>query len=163
EYWLRPFPARAVVAVDPDGTILGTAESGPNKGGPGAHIASAGVMVDPAHGGRGVGRALAEHVLAAARAVCYLRPRFHAAAARDPPRGLAGRPRGPRRPPAPPPRAGPPPPPGPGRGAPSFPAVLARPRRPPPDPPRRASPLLALEGEVYGARGAGPQSRGRRV
>jgi hypothetical protein len=41
DYWLRPFPARAVVAVDPDGTILGTAESGPNKGGPGAHIASA--------------------------------------------------------------------------------------------------------------------------
>jgi GNAT superfamily N-acetyltransferase len=80
-YWLRPFPARAVVAVDPDGTILGTAESGPNKGGPGAHIASAGFMVDPAHGGRGVGRALAEHVLAAARADGYLGMQFNAVAA----------------------------------------------------------------------------------
>jgi len=67
--------------VGPDGTILGTAESGPNKGGPGAHIASAGFMVDPAHGGRGVGRALAEHVLAAARADGYRGMQFNAVAA----------------------------------------------------------------------------------
>ncbi|MEP7024300.1 MAG: GNAT family N-acetyltransferase [Actinomycetota bacterium] len=80
-YWLRPFPARAVVAVDPDGTILGTAESGPNRGGPGAHIASAGFMVDPAHRGRGAGPALAEHVLAQARADGYLGMQFNAVAA----------------------------------------------------------------------------------
>jgi ribosomal protein S18 acetylase RimI-like enzyme len=80
-YWLRPFPARAVVATDPNGTVLGTAESGPNKGGPGAHIASAGFMVDPAHSGRGVGRALASHVLAAARADGYLAMQFNAVAA----------------------------------------------------------------------------------
>jgi ribosomal protein S18 acetylase RimI-like enzyme len=80
-YWLRPFPARAVVATGPDGTVLGTAESGPNKGGPGAHIASAGFMVDPAHSGRGVGRALAEHVLATARADGYLAMQFNAVAA----------------------------------------------------------------------------------
>lgn len=84
-YWLRPFPARAVVAVDGDGhgggTILGTAESGPNKGGPGAHIASAGFMVNPAASGRGVGRALVRHVLAAARADGYLAMQFNAVAA----------------------------------------------------------------------------------
>jgi hypothetical protein len=45
------------VAVDGDGTVLGTAESGPNHGGPASHVASASFMVDPRHAGRGVGRA----------------------------------------------------------------------------------------------------------
>jgi ribosomal protein S18 acetylase RimI-like enzyme len=66
------------VAVDDDGTVLGTAESGPNHGGPGAHIASAGFMVDPAHQGRGAGRALAEHVLEQARADGYRAMVFNA-------------------------------------------------------------------------------------
>ena len=35
-----------VVAVDASGTVLGTAECGPNHGGPGAHVASASFMVD---------------------------------------------------------------------------------------------------------------------
>src|ERR1022692_3160773 len=48
EYWLRPFPGRAVVALGPDGTILGTPESRPNHGGAAAPAARAGVMVDPA-------------------------------------------------------------------------------------------------------------------
>ncbi|HEY1916108.1 MAG TPA: hypothetical protein VGH27_11105 [Streptosporangiaceae bacterium] len=51
-YWLHERPARTVVAVDADGTVLGTAESGPNHGGPGAHIASAGFMVARADGYR---------------------------------------------------------------------------------------------------------------
>ena len=38
-------------------------------------------MVDPAHGGRGVGRALAEHVLATARADGYRGMQFNAVAA----------------------------------------------------------------------------------
>jgi GNAT superfamily N-acetyltransferase len=78
EYWLRPPPGRAVVAVGPDGTVLGTAESGPNHGGPAAHVASAGFMVDPAHSGRGVGRALGEHVLSQARADGYRAMQFNA-------------------------------------------------------------------------------------
>ncbi len=77
-YWLRDPPARAVVAVDPDGTILGTAESGPNHGGPAAHVASAGFMVAPEHSGRGVGRALGEHVLDQARADGYRAMQFNA-------------------------------------------------------------------------------------
>ena len=67
-----------MIAVDDDRTVLGTAESGPNHGGPGSHIASAGFMVDPAHQGRGAGRALAQHVLAQARADGYRAMVFNA-------------------------------------------------------------------------------------
>jgi L-amino acid N-acyltransferase YncA len=70
-YWLRGAPAHAFVAVDDDGTILGTAEMGRRLGGPAAHTASAGFMVDPAHEGRGAGRALCERVIDQARADGY--------------------------------------------------------------------------------------------
>src|SRR5215210_3729045 len=66
-YWLREPPARAFVALDDDGTVVGTAEMGPNHGGPAAHVASAGFMVDPDHERRGIGRALGEQVLRQAR------------------------------------------------------------------------------------------------
>lgn len=77
-WWLRPLPTRTVVAVAADGTVLGTAKTNPNQDGPGAHIANAGFMVDPAAGGRGVGRALGEHVIAAARADGYRAMVFNA-------------------------------------------------------------------------------------
>jgi L-amino acid N-acyltransferase YncA len=73
-------PGHTVVAADADGTVLGTAQTGPNHGGPGSHIATASFMVDPAHSGRGVGRALGQHVLDLARAEGYRGMQFNAVA-----------------------------------------------------------------------------------
>ena len=72
-----PRPGRTVVAVE-DGRVVGTAELHPNHGGPGAHVANAGFMVDPERAGRGVGRALAVHVLDLARADGYRAMQFNA-------------------------------------------------------------------------------------
>ncbi|GGU44459.1 N-acetyltransferase [Streptomyces lavendofoliae] len=67
-WWLLRAPDRTVVAVDEEtGTVLGTAKMNRNQAGNGAHVASASYMVDPAHGGRGVGRALVEYSLDWAR------------------------------------------------------------------------------------------------
>jgi GNAT superfamily N-acetyltransferase len=62
-HWQADGRGCAVVAAAADGTILGTAEMGPNHGGPASHVASASFMVDPAHARQGVGRALGEHIL----------------------------------------------------------------------------------------------------
>ncbi len=80
--WLHlpPAPGRTVVAVDADGTVVGTAELHPNYGGPGAHIANAGFMVDPGQHRRGIGRALAEHVLQRAKDDGYRAMQFNAVA-----------------------------------------------------------------------------------
>lgn len=76
------FPAagRTVVAVL-GGTVVGTAKFQPNQGGAGAHVANASFMVDPAYGSRGIGRALAEHVLARAKADGYRAMQFNAVVA----------------------------------------------------------------------------------
>lgn len=76
--WLRTPPGRTFVAVDSAGAVLGSAKLHPNQAGPGAHVANASFMVDPAAAGRGVGRALGEHVLAAARADGYRAMQFNA-------------------------------------------------------------------------------------
>lgn len=75
--WLLEPPGRTVVAVDA-GRILATAKMHRNHGGPAAHVATASFMVDPLHGGLGVGRALGEHVLAWARAEGYRAIQFNA-------------------------------------------------------------------------------------
>ncbi|WP_031073717.1 GNAT family N-acetyltransferase [Streptomyces sp. NRRL S-118] len=78
-WWLLPAPNRTVVAVeDATGTVVGTAKMNNNQGGNGAHIASASYMVDPAHGGRGVGRALVEESLRWARAAGFRGMQFNA-------------------------------------------------------------------------------------
>lgn len=76
--WEGTSRGRTVVAVGPGGAILGTAETGPNWEGPAGHIASASFMVDPAHSGHGVGRALGEHVLGLARAGGFRAMQFNA-------------------------------------------------------------------------------------
>jgi L-amino acid N-acyltransferase YncA len=77
ELWMSTPPARTVVAVDGD-EVLGTAKMGPNHMGPARHIANASFMVAPSHGGRGVGRALGEHVLERAKADGYRAMQFNA-------------------------------------------------------------------------------------
>ena len=76
--WMLEPPARTVVAVAPDGAVLGSAKMNPNQKGPGAHIASASYMVDPAHAGQGVGRALGEETLEWARGEGYRAMQFNA-------------------------------------------------------------------------------------
>lgn len=76
--WLLEPPDRTVVAVEADGTVLGSAKMNANHLGGGAHIASASFMVDPAHSGRGVGRALGEYVLDWARTAGFRAMQFNA-------------------------------------------------------------------------------------
>jgi len=78
ELWMLAPPGRTVVLTDDTDRILGTAKMHPNQAGPGAHVANAGFMVDPGHGGRGVGRALGEHVIAWARSSGYRAIQFNA-------------------------------------------------------------------------------------
>ncbi|MFI9530291.1 GNAT family N-acetyltransferase [Micromonospora rosaria] len=79
--WLVPTPGRTVVAVDPAGTVLGSAKLTPNQLGPGAHVANASFMVAPAAAGQGVGRRLGQHVLDLARAEGYRAMQFNAVVA----------------------------------------------------------------------------------
>jgi GNAT superfamily N-acetyltransferase len=80
--WMVGPPGRTVVAVeDIDGggeRVLGSANMYANRGGGGAHVASASFMVDPARAGRGVGRSLGEEVLAWARREGYRAIQFNA-------------------------------------------------------------------------------------
>lgn len=76
--WLLPSPGRTVVAVAPDGELLGSANMDANRPGPGAHVASANYMVDPRHTGRGVGRALVGETLDWARDAGFRAMQFNA-------------------------------------------------------------------------------------
>ena len=71
-------PGRTTVAVDDDGTVLGSAKMNPNHAGNGSHIASASFMVDPARSGKGVGRALGEDMIAWATDEGYRLIQFNA-------------------------------------------------------------------------------------
>ncbi len=77
ELWMESPPGLTVVAVDHD-IVLGSAKMGPNRPGRGRHVATASFMVDPAHGRRGLGRALGEYALAWARDGGYRSMQFNA-------------------------------------------------------------------------------------
>jgi L-amino acid N-acyltransferase YncA len=75
--WMLAEPWVVLVAAE-DGRILGTAKYGPNWPGRGSHVANASFVVDPSAAGRGIGRALAQRVLADARAGGYRAMQFNA-------------------------------------------------------------------------------------
>lgn len=79
-WWMERPPGRTVVAVI-DGVIVGSAKMGPNRPGRGSHIATASFLVDPAYQGKGVGRALGQHVLDWCRAERYHGIQFNAVVA----------------------------------------------------------------------------------
>lgn len=83
ELWMNP-AKQVYVAEDDTGTVVGSAYLTPNYGGPAARIANAGFMVDPDRSGQGIGRALAEHVLAAAKAAGYRGMVFNAVVETNP-------------------------------------------------------------------------------
>lgn len=76
-WWMERPPGRTVVAVA-GAEVLGSAKMGPNRPGRGAHVATASFMVAPGARGRGVGRALGEHVVDWARAAGYRAIQFNA-------------------------------------------------------------------------------------
>ncbi|WTP62003.1 GNAT family N-acetyltransferase [Streptomyces phaeochromogenes] len=81
--WMAP-GKRVYVAEDATGAVVGSAYVTPNYGGPASRIANAGFMVDPAHSGRGIGRALANHVLETAKADGYRAMVFNAVVETNP-------------------------------------------------------------------------------
>ena len=77
DVWVEGPPGHTVVACA--GTrVIGTAKMGPNRPGPGAHVATASFMVAGDARGRGAGRALAEYALSWARREGYAAMQFNA-------------------------------------------------------------------------------------
>ena len=76
--WQERSPGVTVVAVDDTGTLLGSAKSGPNRPGRGAHVATASFIVSPVARGHGVGQALGEWVLGWAREHGFTAMQFNA-------------------------------------------------------------------------------------
>lgn len=76
-FWIKDSPGRTVVAVADD-EILGTAQMGPNRPGPGEHVATASFMVQMAQRGRGVATALCVDMLDWARCAGYAGVQFNA-------------------------------------------------------------------------------------
>ncbi|MEU8637963.1 GNAT family N-acetyltransferase [Amycolatopsis sp. NPDC048633] len=75
--WLRPAPARTVVAADGD-RVLGTANMYANRPGPGSHVASGSLMVAAPARGTGVGRALTTDMITWAREAGFVAIQFNA-------------------------------------------------------------------------------------
>jgi ribosomal protein S18 acetylase RimI-like enzyme len=75
--WVLPEPGETFVAVE-GGRVLGSAKTGPNRPGPGAHVSTASFLVAADARGRGVGTALCRFVLDRARERGYAGMQFNA-------------------------------------------------------------------------------------
>lgn len=80
DVWVENPPGLTVVALEGE-TIVGTARMGPNRPGPGSHVATASFMVAAGARGLGVGRALTEYALVWARGRGYAAMQFNAVVA----------------------------------------------------------------------------------
>ena len=80
-YWMDKEPPGATLVAELDGAVAATAEIHPNQPGRGSHVANAGFIVDPAHRGRGLGRALGEAVIARAARDGFRAMQFNAVVA----------------------------------------------------------------------------------
>ena len=76
-YWMLGDGVRTVVA-EADGEIAGTATGYANRPGNGSHIASGSFMVDQGRSGQGIGRGLAEDLIAWAREAGFRGIQFNA-------------------------------------------------------------------------------------
>ncbi|MCU1446340.1 GNAT family N-acetyltransferase [Cryobacterium sp.] len=76
-WWMGKPGGRVFVAADAD-RVLGTAELHPNQPAAGGHVCNAGFMVASHAAGRGIGRALAGHVLEQAANAGYRAMQFNA-------------------------------------------------------------------------------------
>ncbi|MBO0840053.1 MAG: GNAT family N-acetyltransferase [Sciscionella sp.] len=75
--WIASPPGRTTVAVEGD-RVLGTAQMGTNRPGPGSHVSTASFMVAADTRGRGIGTALCQDALAWARQRGYAGMQFNA-------------------------------------------------------------------------------------
>ena len=70
-------PGIASWVVEDESRIVGMCKLVPNRRDLGSHVANASFMVDPAHAGRGVGRAMGLHCLREARRTGFLAMQFN--------------------------------------------------------------------------------------
>ncbi len=77
DIWIEVPPGLTIVAVEGD-RVLGTAQMGPNRPGPGSHVSTASFMVASDARGRGVGTALCQFALNWARERGYAGMQFNA-------------------------------------------------------------------------------------
>jgi GNAT superfamily N-acetyltransferase len=78
DLWVERPPGTTVVAVAPDGDLLGSARCGPNRPGRGSHVATASFLVAGRARRQGVGRALGAWALDWARSQGYAAMQFNA-------------------------------------------------------------------------------------
>src|SRR6185437_9015163 len=80
--WMAGPPDRTWLVCDQaEDVVLGSYKTGPNRAGPGAHVATASYLVAADARGRGIGRAMVLHSLEQARAGGYRGIQFNAVAA----------------------------------------------------------------------------------